>query len=173
MDKILNLGCNEDIYGNFRVDVRPTKATTHVFDVEKGIQFPDEYFDVVYERSLLEHIRNVGFHLAEIHRVLKKNGKLTIITDNSSCLRYYIFRTHTGGYMGHRQFLEHDGFDKHYCIFTPEHIKNLLLETRFKIIDIRLVDTDFKPTFFLDQITRRIPLISNFTYPRIFAEALK
>ena len=54
-------------FGTHRVDIRMTKATTHIHDVEKGIPFSDNSFDEVFERNLFEHLRNPGFHLDEIH----------------------------------------------------------------------------------------------------------
>lgn len=62
MLKILNLGCGNESYGTHRVDIHPTKTTTQVFDIEEGLQFEDGFFDEIYERNLLEHLTNVGFH---------------------------------------------------------------------------------------------------------------
>jgi len=166
MDKILNLGCGTDLWGTHRIDIKPTKATTHVFDVEKGIQFPDEFFDEIYERNLLEHLRNVGYHLDECFRVLKTGGRITVITDNASCTRFYTLGTHEGRYMGHREFLKHNG-DKHYSVFTKEHLSNLFVASGFNILQIRYIDTDFKPTFVLDRVMRTLHLFRGLTYPRI------
>ena len=51
IDKLLlNLGCGEQLYGTHRVDIHETKATTHIFDVEEGLSFPNEFFNEVYEK---------------------------------------------------------------------------------------------------------------------------
>jgi predicted SAM-dependent methyltransferase len=137
MDKlILNLGSGEDTFGTHRVDMFPTKATTHVFDVEMGLQFPDGMFDVVYSKNLLEHLRNVGFHLQECRRVLNDGGCLDVTTDNAECIRYYLYGTHTGRYEKH-----HPG-DHHYCIFTAKHLMNHLEAAGFRMIDVRYEGTD-------------------------------
>lgn len=49
-----------------------------VCDVEdpEGLPFPDEYFDVVYSKSFLEHLNNPDIFLREAHRVLKKGGMI-------------------------------------------------------------------------------------------------
>jgi ubiquinone/menaquinone biosynthesis C-methylase UbiE len=166
---ILNLGCGEDYYGTHRVDVIPTKATTHVFDVENGIQFPDEYFDEIYSRNLLEHLRNVGLFLDECYRVLKKGGKLVLITDNASCMRYYILGTHTGRY---EKVHRGNPKDKHYSIFTPSHLENFLHNAGFQIVKIEFIEIDYYIKW-LDKIMRKIPIISQFTYPRIKVVAKK
>jgi predicted SAM-dependent methyltransferase len=170
--RILNLGCGNQTYGTHRADITPTKTTTHVFDVEKGIPFPDCYFDEVYEQNLFEHLKNPNFHLKEIHRILKPNGHLTLITDNAACIRYYLLRTHTGGYMGHRHLLTRNT-DKHYAIYTKEHLKNHLQTAGFQIISLTYTETDY-PTRFIDKTTRKLltPLKS-LTYPRIHATCKK
>ena len=125
-NRILNLGCGDMNYGTHRVDIHKTKTTTHVFDVEEGIKFPDNFFDEVYEKTLLEHLRNPGYHFEEIFRVLKPEGKLTLITDYAGCSRYYLLGTHEGRYeKKHKDNLD----DRHYCIFTRSHIRNHLDKT--------------------------------------------
>lgn len=170
--KILNLGCGNENYGTHRVDVRATKTTTHVFDVEEGLPFPDGFFEEVYERNLFEHLQNPGFHLKEIYRVLRKGSRLVLITDNASCIRYYLLQTHMGGYRGHRRYFTHDE-DKHYAIFTKEHLKNLLVKANFQIVKMEYVDTDFLPTFFIDKLIRVLHFFSYLTYPRIKVIAQK
>lgn len=159
--KILNLGCGNQTYGTYRVDILPTSTTTHVFDIEKSIQFPDNFFDEVYSKNLLEHLRNVGFHLEECYRVLKKGGKLILITDNVSCRRYYTFGTHEGRY--EKQHKKNPK-DKHYAIFTKTHLQNHLEHAGFKNIKISFIGTDTIGRF-LDKITKQ--------FPRIQVEAIK
>jgi len=144
---ILNLGCGDQDYGTHRVDINKTKTTTHVFDVEKGLQFPDEMFDDVYSRNLLEHLRNVGFHLDECYRVLKKGGKIVLITDNAECVRYYWFGTHTGRYEE-----LHESNDRHYEIFTKSHLFNHFIASRFHIESIEYIKTDTSGRYF-DMLT--------------------
>lgn len=159
--RILNLGCGEQMYGTHRVDLYPTTATTHVFDVEEGIKFPDNYFDKIYERNILEHLRNVGFHFKEVYRVLKEGGKFTLITDYAGCRRYYVLGTHEGRYeekhMGNPK-------DKHYSLFSKQHIRNHLTHAGFKIMEVEFVHTDY-PTHWLDRLMR--------VFPRIMAVAMK
>jgi len=164
--RILNLGCGDDTYGTDRIDVKETSTTTYVHDLEKGIPFPDETFDEVYEKNLLEHLTNVGFHLEEVRRVLKKNGRFICITDSASCLRYYLFGTHTGRYER-----KHKG-DKHYSIFTLSHLVNHFEHVGFKEITWRYIETDTLGHF-LDRLFRSLSFTRAISYPRIEVRAMK
>jgi len=152
--EILNLGCGDSFYGTHRVDMKKNKSTTHVCNLERGIPFPDNSFDIVFERNLFEHLRNPGFHLDEIYRVLKLKGKLILITDYAGCLRYYIFGTHEGRY----EKLRKSSKDKHYSVFTRQHMINHLTSAGFEIFWVEFVDTERK-TRFLDKIMRVKPRI--------------
>jgi predicted SAM-dependent methyltransferase len=153
--KILNLGCGDQKYGTHRVDIHKTKTTTHVFDVEEGIKFPDNYFDVVYEKTLLEHLRNPGYHFEELYRVLKSGGKLILITDYAGCFRYYLFGTHEGRY---EKKHKDNPDDRHYALFTKSHIRNHLIKVGFKEFQVELIGTDYVTKFF-DKIFRFKPRI--------------
>lgn len=47
-----------------------------------NIQFPDNYFDVVYTSDVLGHVANVPAWLAELNRVLKPGGKLAMFSES-------------------------------------------------------------------------------------------
>lgn len=55
-----------------------------LWDLRKGIPFPDEAFDVVYHSHLLEHIdkSSAPSFLKECHRVLKRGGFVRIVVPN-------------------------------------------------------------------------------------------
>jgi predicted SAM-dependent methyltransferase len=171
--RVLALGCGNQSYGTHRVDFSSTHTTTHVCDLERGLPFEDGFFDEVYSRNLLEHLQNHGFHLQETYRVLRKGGKVVLITDNAACMRYYLLGTHTGGYMGHRKFFTRDLKDKHYAVFTAEHLKNLFQAAGFKLQKVDFIDTDFLPTFLLDRVLRALHLFPSLTYPRLKVTAFK
>lgn len=159
---VCNLGCGDDTYGDYRVDINKTKATTHVFDVEKGFKFDDNMFDEVCSRNLLEHLRNVGFHLDECYRILKTNGKVRIITDNAECIRYYWFGTHTGKYEK-----ENEPNDKHFEVFTKSHLLNHFRDAGFRDITLKYIATDTNGRYF-DMLTFNL-----LGYPRIEVTAIK
>lgn len=57
----------------------------------KEVKFPSESFDVVKIRNAIEHLSNPFSELKEIHRILRKNGLISITTPNigSLCGRLY------------------------------------------------------------------------------------
>lgn len=155
---ICNLGCGDETYGDVRVNLSPSKTATHVFDIEKGL--PQDWidrFDEVYERNLLEHLKNVGYHLDECYRVLKKGGRLVLITDNAACTRYYLplIDTHRGRY--ERQHGD-DPRDRHRSVFTDWHLRNRLRDSGFDIFSIEYIGTETRGRF-LDILTGQKPRI--------------
>lgn len=85
--RILNVGCGRETYGTHFVDLYPTRPEVKEVNIDnEKPPFPANYFNdnEVYSKNLLEHLTNPGFVLKEIVRVLKKGGKLILITDNAS-----------------------------------------------------------------------------------------
>jgi predicted SAM-dependent methyltransferase len=189
---ILNLGCGDDHYGDIRVDFFPTEATTDVFDIEEGIRLGDNTVDEVYTKNLLEHLKNPFGALCEVRRVVKPGGILKLITDNAAYAPYYrpiplggYPSVHMGGYHGR------DKRDKHYTIFTREHVLNLLESAGF--VNIRVEYRDYSPTDFgyefscalamrklyIRLLLRAFKLLrfsswtNHLTYPHILAFAVK
>lgn len=52
------------------------------WDVDKGLPFRDESFDVVVTHHVVEHVSGTDLFISEIHRVLKEGGYLGIVTPN-------------------------------------------------------------------------------------------
>ena len=136
---ILNLGCGNDFYGTHRIDFFKTSATTKVANLNIGIPYPDNYFDEVYCKSVLEHIKNLGNFSDEIYRVLKKGGKLWIRTDHAGFLGLYLIKRHEhnrayeklfeANPFGHKQ-KDGDAEDHHYALFVASHLKYLFNKFR-------------------------------------------
>lgn len=57
-----------------------------VESVDRNIPFEKNSFDCVYAGEIIEHIYDVNNFLAEIKRVLKKNGQIIITTPNLASL---------------------------------------------------------------------------------------
>ena len=53
-----------------------------VADLDEGIPFPSESFDVVHANQVIEHVRRTDVFLREIRRVLKPDGLACISTNN-------------------------------------------------------------------------------------------
>ncbi len=163
-DKLtLNLGCGDDTYGDIRLDLFPTKGANVVGDSQR-LPFRDSVFVEVYERNVFEHLPNPAVHLEEVRRVMRVDGMLTLITDNAACLKYYIMGTHTGGYR------KHGGKDRHFALFTEEHMRNFMDVCGFKTNELKFIDTNYFTRFFDKFVRIFVPSLS---YPRILVKATK
>lgn len=139
MEKILNVGCGENRYGTHFVDKYPLRPEIKKCDLDcEKLPFKDNFFDEVVGINVLEHLTNMGFALKELHRVMKKGGKLTIQTDNANYWGYAISKSHLGGYED-RDYFRSSGGDKHYALFTTSHLWNLAKKVGFKNIKVGYV----------------------------------
>lgn len=104
-------------------------------DVNTGIPYDDDSFDLVYLGQVLEHLENPNFVISEINRVLVDAGILIIDIPNpysiDRILKYVLFRT------------EHLGEDSHLIFYTPDSINRLLIKSNFIIKEIA-TDWEFK-----------------------------
>lgn len=53
-----------------------------VADLDEGIPFPSESFDVIHANQVIEHVRRTDVLLREVRRVVKPNGFVCISTNN-------------------------------------------------------------------------------------------
>lgn len=166
--RILNVGCGEDTYGTHFVDLNPARKEVIRCNVdEERLPFPDNYFDEVYSKNLIEHLRNPGFALKEMKRVLRVGGRLVIITDNASYWVWAVGKTHHGFYSS--QFEN----DKHYSIYLPEHLINHLKYLGFKNINFKFIsESDNLFVFLIDKFLQVTPL-RRFGYKKFVVVAIK
>ncbi len=141
--RILNLGCGNDMYGTDRVDLFKTPITTAVVNIDKEkLPYKDSTFDEILASGILEHIKNLGHFEEEVFRVLKKGGKLRLLTDSATYIFWYTHKK-----WEHNNYLDHyykiDGFkhskgeDAHRHLFVESHLRNLF--KRFSKINIKYV----------------------------------
>jgi len=114
--KLLEIGCGRgdflkefsnaglDCYG---IDREPSaieyskELNIKICDISnEAIPFPDEYFDVVYHKSLIEHLYDPENLMRESFRTLKKGGKIIILTPDwvSQMKNFYEDITHCRPY---------------------------------------------------------------------------
>jgi len=151
-EKLLDVGCGDGdfifmVRDKFRecygVDVSaqriekakelPNQEKFHFFecDVDKGLRFPDNFFDAVTCIAVLEHVFNPPNLVKEIHRVLKPGGIFLVQVPNIAWMPYRIQLMFgqlplTGGvYLGADW--------EHLHNFTKQSISLLLREARFQI----------------------------------------
>lgn len=98
----LDVGCGEGYclieaeergwraYGIDIVDNRIYEAKKKSIEFSKGTLFdkkyPDDFFDIIYVDSVLEHVVNPGEYLSEIRRILSKGGVVYIGVPNEDSL---------------------------------------------------------------------------------------
>jgi len=136
---MLNIGSGNSTVGDVRLDIYKLPNVTHVVDVDtNGIPFPDNTFDNILCDCVFEHIKDPQKFLKECTRVLKKGGKMRLITDNAG---YLIF--HTMKRARHGDYVDGTGGDKrkdrHYALYTKEHLANHFLHADLKVNKINYV----------------------------------
>lgn len=80
--KYINLGCGHHFHDDWvNVDFSVTGINVIAHNLNLGIPFPDDTFDVVYHSHVLEHFskKNADFFIKECYRVLKTNGILRVV----------------------------------------------------------------------------------------------
>ncbi|HLC58412.1 MAG TPA: class I SAM-dependent methyltransferase [Candidatus Nanoarchaeia archaeon] len=184
-NKILNIGCWNETYGTHLVDLYPSRKDVVKCNVdEEKLPFKNNFFDIVYSKNLFEHLRNPGFVLGEMVRVLKKGGELILVTDNSS---YYLFNFLKAYSAHYNNYKEHGMEDKHYILFTTKHIENWMSSFKLKIVRLELI-TDYDPNLsnpvfkyprknsklaLPNRLLGHLPVISQIAFPRILVVAKK
>jgi ubiquinone/menaquinone biosynthesis C-methylase UbiE len=135
--RILNIGCGSDSYGTDFVDLYPRRKEVKKFDSDiDNLSYKNNTFDLIICNYLFEHLTNHKHFLEECYRVLKKDGEIYLETDNASWFNFHNlkskYKVHLGGYT----FDGEESDDKHYALFTIEHIKNHFKKAGFKDIKV-------------------------------------
>jgi SAM-dependent methyltransferase len=104
----------------------PIRGNVAQVDLEDGLPFLDDSFDVVWCTEVLEHMNSPGFLLRECRRLLRDEGLLLLTVPNSA---FYVFRLlHLLGKTC--SDLQHPG---HLHFFSHSSLKRLLEEHHFVI----------------------------------------
>jgi ubiquinone/menaquinone biosynthesis C-methylase UbiE len=133
---IIELGCGpRKKEGRIGVDAVDLPGVDIVADLEKGLPFlPDNSVDQIYCRHLLEHIKNFENLMAEIVRVLKRDGTAHIFVPHFSNPHYYSDVTHTR-FFGLYSFYYFVDYENQLGRKVP----NFYSDIRIKILSQRLI----------------------------------
>jgi 2-polyprenyl-3-methyl-5-hydroxy-6-metoxy-1,4-benzoquinol methylase len=143
-------------------------------DFEKGIDFSEKKFDIVYAGEIIEHLYNPDFFLEEINRVLKDNGFLVLSTPNLLSWFNRILaligvqplflepstKSKLVGAGILRKFKKESQPVGHVRIFTLEALKDLLKMNHFQIVEIKgsIFDEGLpKPALLFDRLFTIFP----------------
>lgn len=103
--------------------------TAHLGSVE-AIDLPGESYDLIFMIQTIEHVEKPDAVLAAIFRLLKKGGRLVIVTDNTNSVDFGLFKKHYwGGYH----------FPRHWNLFNRSSLSRLAENTGFEIEDFTTI----------------------------------
>jgi 2-polyprenyl-3-methyl-5-hydroxy-6-metoxy-1,4-benzoquinol methylase len=90
------LKCGYDAYGVDSYDgilnIIPKELQSRVKNSSfLNIKFPDEFFDIIVMKQVLEHLPKSNMVIREIHRILKKDGLVYVEVPNFNCMESKLF----------------------------------------------------------------------------------
>jgi len=151
--RVLDLGClggrfsklikdqNNDVYG-IEINPRAAEAASALgikvksFDLNDGIPFQDEYFDVVNAGQVLENIYDTKFLFEDCCRVLKHNGLFLFSVQNLNSLGNRL-RVLKGEYLGSMGAYPEDHHGSRIRVFNVKKIQELCEQAGFQVLEIR------------------------------------
>lgn len=152
--RILNVGCGAETYGTDFIDLYPQRPEVKKCDLDReAFPYEDNIFDEVYSKLVFEHLTNVRKFMEESYRVLKPGGRIVIITDNAGLFGLF-GKVHHGNYE-----LEHSATpeDRHYMLFTPNHLRNFLEKFGFAVESVDYLDlSDDLRTKLLTRLSKKL-----------------
>lgn len=94
------------------------------------LKLPENSYDLTFMIQTVEHLEKPYETLTEIRNVLKPEGKLVIVTDNTDALDFKIFK---GGYWGGYHF------PRHWNLFNKNSLAKLAAKAGFETIEIKTI----------------------------------
>ncbi len=122
------------------------KGIEYSGDKIKGLK--KQYADLIINTQVLEHVISEDKFLKEIHRILKKNGKLFLSTVIKKKFGWYFYKNKYNKWVLETTHL------REYR--TPQEVIELLEKNRFKVINYELLFFRFSPINFILRLINRV-----------------
>ena len=98
----------------------------HLGTVEE-LNLPQNYYDLAFMIQTIEHVEKPDEVLSAVKKILKPNGKLIVVTDNTESLDFSIFKkSHWGGYH----------FPRHWNLFNKASLAKLAKKVGLQTVNI-------------------------------------
>jgi len=147
----LNLGCGKEILeGYVNLDLIKLEGVDVVHDLDKfPYPFPDNHYDIVRAKSVLEHLESIQEVIEELWRISKPEAVINIWTPHFASLGAFVDPTH-------KQFFTYYTFD-YYCENAKKEINHLdyYSKARFRIIERKIIYPKYLKV--LELIVNKIP----------------
>ena len=98
----------------------------HLGSVE-DLDLPENYYDLAFMIQTIEHVEKPDAILRAVKRILKPNGKLVVVTDNTDSIDFGLFKkSYWGGYH----------FPRHWNLFNRKSLTKLAEKVGFEVADL-------------------------------------
>jgi 2-polyprenyl-3-methyl-5-hydroxy-6-metoxy-1,4-benzoquinol methylase len=109
------------------------------------LRYPEDHFDAITMSHLIEHVHDPAGLLRECRRILKPNGRLSLVTPNMNSLGHKVYGS---------SWLHLDP-PRHLHIFSAKALKNMLQRAGFRWIGISSTIRDASAVFAANRSIRR------------------
>ena len=94
------------------------------------IDLPHNTYDLIFMIQTIEHVESPPDVLSAIYKLLRKGGRLVIVTDNTDSVDFKLFKTHYwGGYH----------FPRHWNLFNRNSLTKLAAKTGFQMENLTTI----------------------------------
>jgi 2-polyprenyl-3-methyl-5-hydroxy-6-metoxy-1,4-benzoquinol methylase len=144
--RILDVGCGDGFHLNLLKKYGKASWTLEGVDIDRRaaemaeksglkvhtgsieeIGLPENTYDLAFMIQTIEHVEKPEKVLSAARKVLKPNGKLVIVTDNTDSIDFKFFKgSYWGGYH----------FPRHWNLFNRKSLSNLAAKTGFEVEEL-------------------------------------